>query len=58
MWRQYDEGMHFMRLYNGTVNSGAVIAKIPLRSPQKLVSFIIKEIICWVKVSKNKTIKF
>ena len=36
--------------------SVAVLAVIPLRSPQKLFISIIKEIICWVKVSKNKII--
>ena len=34
--------------------SVAVLAEIPLRSPQKIFIFIIKKIICWVKVSKNK----
>ena len=38
--------------------SVAVLAEILLRSPQKIFMFIIKKIICWVKVSKNETIKF
>ena len=37
-------------------SSVAVLAYIPLRSPQKLFIFIIKKIIFWVKVSKNKRI--
>ena len=37
-------------------NSVAVLAEISLRSPHKLFIFIIKNIICWVKVSKNKII--
>ena len=32
------------------VASVAVLAEIPLRSPQKLFTFIIKKNICWVKV--------
>ena len=35
------------------VSSVAVLAEIPLRSPQKLFIFIIKKIICWFEVSKN-----
>ena len=35
--------------------SVAVLAEIPLRSPQKIFIFIIKKK-CWLKVSKNKTI--
>ena len=38
------------------LGSVAVLAEIPLRSPQKLFIFIIKKIICWVNVSKNKII--
>ena len=38
--------------------SVAVLAEIPLRSPHKLFIFIIKQIICWFKVSKNKIIYF
>ena len=37
--------------------SVAVSAEIPLRSPQKIFIFIIKKIIFWVKVSKNKILK-
>ena len=37
-------------------NSVAVLAEIPLGSPQKLFIFIIKKYICWLKVSKNKII--
>ena len=36
--------------------SVAVLAEIPLKSPQKLFIFIIKKNICWLKVSKNKII--
>ena len=36
--------------------SVAVSAEIPLRSPQKIITFIINKIICWVEVSKNKII--
>ena len=35
-------------------SSVAVSAEIPLRSPQKIFLFIIKKIIFWFKVSKNK----
>ena len=38
------------------VSNVAVLAEIPLRSPQKLFICIIKKYICWVKVSKNKII--
>ena len=34
-------------------SSVAVLAEIPLRSPQKLFIFIIKKFIFWVKVSKK-----
>ena len=40
------------------VTSVAVLAEIPLRSPQKIFVFIIKKYICWVKESKNKIILF
>ena len=38
------------------VGSVAVLDEIPLRSAQKLFICIIKKIICWLKVSKNKII--
>ena len=37
-------------------SSVAVLAEIPLRSPQKIFIFIIKKYMCWLKVSKNKVI--
>ena len=42
--------------YESATFSVAVLAEIPLRSPQTIFIFIIKKIICWVKVSKNKII--
>ena len=36
--------------------SVAVLAEIPLRLPQKILNYIIKKKICWVKVSKNNII--
>ena len=39
-------------------SSVAVLAEILLESPQKLFIFIIKKIICWLKVSQNKIVKF
>ena len=38
--------------------SVAVLAEIPLRLPQKILNYIIKKKICWVKVSKNNIIYF
>ena len=40
------------------VASVAVLAEILLKSPQKILIFIIKKIICWLTVSKNKIFKF
>ena len=51
---------HFVELGDSirrVPTSVAVLAEIPLRSPQKLFIFIIKKK-CWVKVSKNKIIQF
>ena len=45
-----------VRLAAGVYTSVAVLAEIPLRSPQKLFIFIIKIYIFWLKVSKNKII--
>ena len=39
-------------------SSVAVLAEILLNLPQKTFIFIIKKIICCVKVSKNKIFKF
>ena len=38
------------------LTSVAVLAEVPLRSPQKIFIFIIKKKCFWVKVSKNKII--
>ena len=44
------------QLFIPLLASVAVSAEILLRSPQKSIIFIIKKIVCWVKVSKNKII--